>query len=38
MKERPEWDLNSDLCDAGAVLYHAVELSGQLGADHYVGL
>ena len=21
MKDRPKWDLNPDLCDAGAVLY-----------------
>ena len=33
LSERPEWDSNPDICDADL----RVELSGKLGAGHYVG-
>ena len=37
-KDRPERDSNPDLCDAGIIIFALpVELSGQLGAVHYVG-
>ena len=36
-KDRPEWDSNPDLCNAGAVLYQ-LSYQATLGPGHYVGL